>query len=90
MQIPATLESAIDEFIQYLDVQKRASPQTIRAYASDLGQWNQDLARREIRTLPALSQRLGASTSARVSRGFIRLSRKILDLSQAFGHSLAA
>jgi site-specific recombinase XerD len=81
MQIPATLESAIDEFIQYLDVQKRASPQTIRAYSSDLSQWNQDLA--------AVSA-TRASASARVSRGFIRIPRKVLDLSQAFGDSFAA
>jgi integrase/recombinase XerC len=58
MQIPSSVESAIHEFIEYLGVQKRSSAETVRAYSSDLHQWNRDLKLRGIAGLTELSVQL--------------------------------
>jgi len=58
MKTPPTIEAAIQEFLRYLESQRRSSPQTIRAYSSDLKQWNQDLSLRRITVLADLSAQL--------------------------------
>jgi integrase/recombinase XerC len=53
------LSEAIQAFLKHLESQRGASPHTLRAYSSDLGHWQADLASREgIATVAELASRL--------------------------------
>ncbi len=55
---PLELNQALDRFLEHLQVHRRASAHTLRAYEQDLRHWLNDLGEREIHGLAGLSSRL--------------------------------
>src|SRR5579885_2130128 len=54
-----TLEEAVSQYLKHLETRRQLSPHTVRAYASDLGHWREDLEeRRRIETMAELDQAL--------------------------------
>lgn len=55
---PNGLESAIAQFLEVLEIQRKSSPHTLRAYGIDLREWAESMAELGFTVLPALDRGL--------------------------------
>jgi integrase/recombinase XerC len=82
----ATLPPEIQRFVRYLEVERRASPHTLRAYVSDLGQYAAWLAEAREPLLPGSPTGIRAFLArAAAEAGATSLARKLSTLRSLYG-----